>query len=171
MLPFQGEHSAILLTFIKLPFVIKIFVLSIFEWPFYAGFTVLSNHKMRHFYLNLAELLTYNHHCMMYYMKLCNVEYSTWCTDNFKPSFTMIIFSWLEIWNFPMKIGKKDTFGHWKYNRKMAIKSAKNKPWYISRGQGLEIPHLDVLQPLRFIIFLTRYKKLYFTSASYKRQH
>ena len=25
--------------FIKLPFVIKIFVLSIFEWPFYTGFT------------------------------------------------------------------------------------------------------------------------------------
>ena len=37
----QGEHSAILSTFIKLPFVIKIFVLSIFEWPFYTGFTVL----------------------------------------------------------------------------------------------------------------------------------
>ena len=33
-------HSAILSTFIKLPFVIKNFVLSIFEWPFYAGFTV-----------------------------------------------------------------------------------------------------------------------------------
>ena len=29
------EHSAILSTFIKLPFVIKIFVLSIFKWPFY----------------------------------------------------------------------------------------------------------------------------------------
>ena len=28
----QGEHSAILLTFIKLPFVIKIFVLYYFEW-------------------------------------------------------------------------------------------------------------------------------------------
>ena len=27
-------------TFIKLQFVIKIFVLSIFEWPFYTGFTV-----------------------------------------------------------------------------------------------------------------------------------
>ena len=27
-------------TFIKLPFVIKIFILSIFEWPFYTGFTV-----------------------------------------------------------------------------------------------------------------------------------
>ena len=36
----QGELSAILLTFIKLPFVIKTFVLSIFECPFYTGFTV-----------------------------------------------------------------------------------------------------------------------------------
>ena len=35
------EYSAIISTFIKLPFVIKIFVLSIFEWPFYTGFTVL----------------------------------------------------------------------------------------------------------------------------------
>ena len=33
------EHSAILSTFIKLPFVIKIFVLSIFEWLFYTCFT------------------------------------------------------------------------------------------------------------------------------------
>ena len=38
----QGEHSAILLTFIKLSIVIKIFVLSILEWPFYTGFTVYS---------------------------------------------------------------------------------------------------------------------------------
>ena len=37
----QGEHSAILLTFIKLPFVKKIFVLSIFEWPLKTGFTAL----------------------------------------------------------------------------------------------------------------------------------
>ena len=37
---FQGEHSALLLTFIKLPFIVKIFVLSIFELPFYTGFTV-----------------------------------------------------------------------------------------------------------------------------------
>ena len=35
-------ESAILSTCIKLPFVIKIFVLSIFEWPFYTGFTVLT---------------------------------------------------------------------------------------------------------------------------------
>ena len=33
----QREHFAILLTFIKPPFVIKIFVLSIFKWPFYKG--------------------------------------------------------------------------------------------------------------------------------------
>ena len=36
----QGEHSAIFLTFIKLPFVIKNFFVSIFEWAFYKGFTV-----------------------------------------------------------------------------------------------------------------------------------
>ena len=36
----QGEHSAIILTFNKLPFVIKVFVLSMFEWPFYTGFIV-----------------------------------------------------------------------------------------------------------------------------------
>ena len=33
-------HSAILSIYIKVPFVIKIFVLSIFEWPFYTGGTV-----------------------------------------------------------------------------------------------------------------------------------
>ena len=33
----QREHSAILSTFIKLPVAIKTFILSIFQWPFYAG--------------------------------------------------------------------------------------------------------------------------------------
>ena len=36
----KGVHSAILSTFIKLPFAIKTFVLSIFEWPLKTGFTV-----------------------------------------------------------------------------------------------------------------------------------
>ena len=36
----QGEHSAILSTFIKQPFAIKTIVLSIFEWPLKTGFTV-----------------------------------------------------------------------------------------------------------------------------------
>ena len=40
----QGEHSAIVSTFIKLPYVIKIFVESIFEWPFNTGFTVVNSH-------------------------------------------------------------------------------------------------------------------------------
>ena len=35
-----SKHSAILSTFIKIPVVIKIFVLSIFEWPFYTGLIV-----------------------------------------------------------------------------------------------------------------------------------
>ena len=39
----QWEHSAILLTFIKLPFVINIFVLCIFEWPLKTGFTVCTS--------------------------------------------------------------------------------------------------------------------------------
>ena len=39
----QGKHSAILSTFIKLLFIIKIFVLSILEWPFYTGLTVQGN--------------------------------------------------------------------------------------------------------------------------------
>ena len=37
----QGEHSTILSTFIKLLFVLKTFVLSIFVWLFKTGLTVL----------------------------------------------------------------------------------------------------------------------------------
>ena len=44
------EHSAKLLTFIKLPFVIKIF-LSIFEWPNKTGFT--STQSKKFVFLNL----------------------------------------------------------------------------------------------------------------------
>ena len=36
----QREHSVIFSTLIKLPLVIKIFVLSIFEWPLQTDFTV-----------------------------------------------------------------------------------------------------------------------------------
>ena len=56
----QGKHYAILLTFIKLPFVINISVLSIFEWPLKTGFTVItfspqwSNHD--HLVLNGHKL-------------------------------------------------------------------------------------------------------------------
>ena len=37
----QREHSAILSTFIKLPFVFNTFVLSIFEWPLKTGLTLI----------------------------------------------------------------------------------------------------------------------------------
>ena len=37
----KESNTAILLTFIKLPFVIKIFVLSIFEWPLKTGIIVM----------------------------------------------------------------------------------------------------------------------------------
>ena len=40
----QREHSAIISTFIKLPFVIKIFVLSFFEWLLKTCFTVLTTY-------------------------------------------------------------------------------------------------------------------------------
>ena len=65
----EGEHSAILLTFIKLPSVIKIVVLSIFEWLLKTNFTVnaqafmrycllwvtRSSDKQKHFFLNYNQ--------------------------------------------------------------------------------------------------------------------
>ena len=41
----QREHSAIRLPFIKLPFVFKTFVLSIFEWPLKVLLYVLGAQK------------------------------------------------------------------------------------------------------------------------------
>ena len=59
----EWEHSALLLTFIKLPFVIKIFVLSIFDWLFYTGFTVVWKSFQLAFWDNLVnrsfQLLAY----------------------------------------------------------------------------------------------------------------
>ena len=53
----QGEHSAILSTFIKLPVVIKLFVLSICEWPFYtlSGLTVDTVSEKTDFSLTWSE--------------------------------------------------------------------------------------------------------------------
>ena len=48
--------SAILLTFIKVPFVLKTFVLSIVEWPLKRGFTLESNFHAP-VLLNLLNLL------------------------------------------------------------------------------------------------------------------
>ena len=77
----QGEHSAILSTFIKLPFVIKIFVLSILEWPFYTGFTVLTLEAM------LASSL--NSHIW------CGLPTILFCMVTTKPT---------SFWSFPVRV-------------------------------------------------------------------
>ena len=51
----QGEHSAILATYIKLPLVIKIFVSSIFEWLLKPWFTIYAK---RSCYLNKTPVDT-----------------------------------------------------------------------------------------------------------------
>ena len=42
--------------FIKLPFVIKVFVMSIFEWPFYTDFTVLVIEALNMIISNMVTL-------------------------------------------------------------------------------------------------------------------
>ena len=66
----QGEHSAILPTFIKLPFVIKIFVWSIFEWPFYTGFTVILVHMYKETVLILMRCILW-HLVWVYSVNVC----------------------------------------------------------------------------------------------------
>ena len=68
----QGELSAILATFIKLPFVIKIFFLSIFECPLYTGFTVVASLCFHHLSL-VYTTLPYNtlrHGTFVHYYKI-----------------------------------------------------------------------------------------------------
>ena len=52
----QWEHSAILSTFIKLPFSIKTFVVSIFKWPLKTDFTVFLSLKILFILANSADL-------------------------------------------------------------------------------------------------------------------
>ena len=54
----QAEHSAVLSIFIKLLFVIKIFVTSIFECPNYTGFTVTNSHQKYESVHEVAVLIT-----------------------------------------------------------------------------------------------------------------
>ena len=45
----QGEHSATLSTFFKIPFAIKIFALTVFEWAFCTGSTVRCSHTQNRY--------------------------------------------------------------------------------------------------------------------------
>ena len=49
------EHSAVLLTCIKIPNGFQTFVLSIFEWPLKTGFTVFSYPSVLTFVLNAQK--------------------------------------------------------------------------------------------------------------------
>ena len=74
----QGEHSAILLTCITLPFVIKIFVLSIFEWPLKTGFTVSLN------VFSIAECVQYVKLCSVnhYVFKIIMLYFTAFCCSS-----------------------------------------------------------------------------------------
>ena len=62
-------HSAILLTFIKLPFDVKVFVLTILKWPFYTGFTVNVFKSLQKWsrQSNPTTLNTYTHYLIAEY--------------------------------------------------------------------------------------------------------
>ena len=49
-------HSEILLTFLKLPFSIKTFVLTICKWPLKTGFTVISGRSVINYAFLLSDL-------------------------------------------------------------------------------------------------------------------
>ena len=66
----QGEHSAIFSTFNKLPFVIKIFVLSIFEWLFYTGFAVCTTISCVGSFGSTQEYWYLLHRCYVYLYSL-----------------------------------------------------------------------------------------------------
>ena len=70
----QGEHSAITSIFIKLPSVIKIFVLSIFEWPLKTGFTVhVYRVQINTFYEHKIVIYTVSYPCFKICFR-CSIE-------------------------------------------------------------------------------------------------
>ena len=73
------KYSAILSTFFKLPFSIKTFVLSIFEWPLRTGFTVQHNSRLS---LNAGQK----------YCRLLQVEHSSILSTFIKLPFSIKIF-------------------------------------------------------------------------------
>ena len=81
----QEEHSAIRSTFIKLPFGIKIFFLSIFEWPLKTGllyfpFAVNHEHATRHFCSVLVSVKMLGMQILLY---------QSTCTYNLKDRFVL----------------------------------------------------------------------------------
>ena len=55
----QGEHSALLSTCIKLPFAIKTFVLSLFEWPLRQVLLYCKSRNFSRVFFSLFDLILY----------------------------------------------------------------------------------------------------------------
>ena len=97
----QGELSAILSTFIKLTYVIKIFVLSIFEWPFNSGFTVsqmfvffscVMSYDIN--YSKCTELQTLFSFCFQIICSLSGLKF-TKCLSKYQTGKTLIRLTWV----------------------------------------------------------------------------
>ena len=77
------KYCRILSTFIKLPFVIKIFVLSIFEWLFYTAFTILYYENTWQDYVQDKtnfehKMKKVNKQCLLYTPRTVRVSEKTW---------------------------------------------------------------------------------------------
>ena len=112
-------HSAILTTFIKLhvPFVIKIFILSIFEWPFYAGCTVNQTLMSRYleflWFLHQATEINYNIQIDCFHVG----------TDKLSLGSSLIIFS---SFLFIRSLVKNDSLGNFDFNRQRYLDFSSN---------------------------------------------
>ena len=73
----RGEHSSLLSTIIKLPFVIKIFVLSIFEWPYCS-----SNHDKNDHFPQYPYVICSNMYVLLWHKVCCNslISFKRLCT-------------------------------------------------------------------------------------------
>ena len=80
----QGEHSAILLTFITLPFAKNIYFLSIFEWSLKTGYTERE----------MADIIYLYYKCIFFFhfKKLCNTRVKKGLSLQLRTSFEKMSF-------------------------------------------------------------------------------
>ena len=67
------EHSAMLSTFIKLPFVVETFVLFIFEWSFKTAFTVFRIFNFFNFLIYNFDQIYIKKHALTWPFNLCTL--------------------------------------------------------------------------------------------------
>ena len=69
-------------TFVKLPFVIKIFIFSNFEWPFYTDFTVLLKSSTDLIHVNWLDWLDFKCQCYILYFTCENLTLNIYVVFN-----------------------------------------------------------------------------------------